>query len=81
MRIYTPLKYTGKALLSNKKVFIQRNPITPTMASLGALKRGMATTLFLVWIFLFILIGAIALFALPALPPEVVASQIDMLPA
>lgn len=30
------------------------------MASLGALKRGMATTLFLVWLFLFILIGAIA---------------------
>jgi heat shock protein HtpX len=36
------------------------------MASLGALKRGMATTLLLVWIFLFILIGAIAIFALPA---------------
>ncbi len=34
------------------------------MASLGALKRGMATTLFLVWLFLFILIGAIALILL-----------------
>ena len=34
------------------------------MASLGALKRGMATTLFLVWLFLFILIGAIALLLL-----------------
>ncbi|UCE74427.1 MAG: M48 family metalloprotease, partial [Methanomassiliicoccales archaeon] len=36
------------------------------MASLGALKRGMATTLFLVWLFLFILIGAIALILLPS---------------
>jgi len=35
------------------------------MASLGALKRGMATTLFLVWLFLFILIAAIAVIALP----------------
>jgi heat shock protein HtpX len=34
------------------------------MASLGALKRGMATTLFLVWLFLFILIGAIGLLLL-----------------
>ena len=38
--------------------------ITLIMASLGALKRGMATTLFLVWLFLFILIGAIALLLL-----------------
>jgi heat shock protein HtpX len=34
------------------------------MASLGALKRGMATTLFLVWLLLFILIGAIAILLL-----------------
>jgi heat shock protein HtpX len=38
--------------------------ITHVMASLGALKRGMATTLFLVWLFLFIMIGAIALILL-----------------
>ncbi len=36
------------------------------MASLGALKRGMATTLFLVWLFLFILIGAIAVLLIPS---------------
>jgi heat shock protein HtpX len=35
------------------------------MASLSALKRGMATTLLLVWLALFILIGAIAVLALP----------------
>jgi heat shock protein HtpX len=35
------------------------------MASLGALKQGMATTLLLVWLALFLLIGAIAVFALP----------------
>ncbi len=35
------------------------------MASLSALKRGMASTLILVWLFLFILIGAIALLLLP----------------
>ena len=35
------------------------------MASLSGLKQGMATTLFLVWLFLFILIGAIALLLLP----------------
>lgn len=34
------------------------------MASLSGLKRGMMTTLFLVWLFLFILIGAIALLLL-----------------
>ncbi len=35
------------------------------MASLSGLKRGMATTLLLVWLFLFILIGAIAILVLP----------------
>jgi heat shock protein HtpX len=35
------------------------------MASLTGLKRGMATTLLLVWLFLFILIGAIAILVLP----------------
>jgi heat shock protein HtpX len=35
------------------------------MASLSGLKRGMATTLLLVWLFLFILIGAIAVLVLP----------------
>jgi heat shock protein HtpX len=35
------------------------------MASLSGLKRGMASTLLLVWLFLFLLIGAIAVFALP----------------
>jgi heat shock protein HtpX len=34
------------------------------MASLGSLKRGMASTLLLVWLLLFLLIGAIAVFAL-----------------
>lgn len=34
------------------------------MASLGALKRGMATTLLLVWLLLFLLIGAIAILLL-----------------
>jgi heat shock protein HtpX len=35
------------------------------MASLSGLKQGMATTLLLVWLFLFILIGAIAILLLP----------------
>jgi heat shock protein HtpX len=35
------------------------------MASLSGLKRGMATTLLLVWLFLFLLIGAIAILVLP----------------